>query len=112
MQIVPFHHLTRVDSPLSFPVPAAVFVRPGRVVAVGFTTQVAVAEELREAGQRKIAGFAERASAAERQAREAAARLRALESGQAALRVSKRSFVLDTHGTRRPESPQSQLWVI
>lgn len=44
-------------------------------------------EELREAGQRKLAEFAERAAAAERQARDAAVRIRALESGQATLRV-------------------------
>jgi len=55
---------------------------------LGYAAKVAAAEELREAGQRKIAGFAERAAAAEKQAREASARLRALESGQAALRVS------------------------
>lgn len=50
--------------------------------------KVAATEELHQAGQRKIASFAERAAVAERQTREIAARLRALESGQAALKVS------------------------
>lgn len=49
--------------------------------------KAAATEELREAGQRKMAGFAERAAAAERQTREAAVRIRSLESGQAALQV-------------------------
>lgn len=55
---------------------------------LGNAAKVAAAEELREAGQRKAGGFAERTAAAEKQAREVSARLRALESGQAALRVS------------------------
>lgn len=54
--------------------------------------QAAATEELREAGQRKIAGFAERAAAAERQARDVAVRLRALESGQATLQVPPKDF--------------------
>lgn len=57
-----------------------------------FCNQAAAAEELREAGQRKVAGFAERAAAAERQARETAVRLRALEAGQAALQVRAADF--------------------
>lgn len=56
---------------------------------LGPLAKVAATEELHEAGQRKIAGFAERTAAAERQTREVAARLRALESGQAALKVSR-----------------------
>lgn len=50
--------------------------------------KAAATEELREAGQRKIGVFAERAAAAERQAREVTAKMRALESGQAALQAS------------------------
>ncbi|CAM9737560.1 unnamed protein product, partial [Ectocarpus fasciculatus] len=51
--------------------------------------EAAAAEELREAGQRKMSGFAERAMAAERRARGATARLRTLEYGQAALQAEK-----------------------
>lgn len=49
--------------------------------------QAAATEELRDAGQRKIAGFAERAAVSERQARDAVARLRSLEASQAVLQV-------------------------
>lgn len=72
--------------------------RPARLRSLDLAAKAAVAEELREAGQLKIAGFAERAAAAERQAREAAARLRALESGQAALTV--RAKFLSSNHTR------------
>ena len=58
------------------------------VSSLGF--QAAATEELRDAGQRKIAGFAERAAAAERQARDAVARLRLLASAQETLQVRKR----------------------
>ncbi|CAN0170602.1 unnamed protein product, partial [Ectocarpus sp. 6 AP-2014] len=51
--------------------------------------EAAAAEELREAGQRKVSGFAERAMAAERRARGATARVRTLEYGQSALQAEK-----------------------
>ncbi|CAM9337712.1 unnamed protein product [Ectocarpus sp. 4 AP-2014] len=51
--------------------------------------EAAAAEELREAGQRKFSGFAERAMAAERRARGATARVRTLEYGQATLQAEK-----------------------
>lgn len=51
--------------------------------------KAAAVEELREASQHKVVAFAERAAGAERHARETAARLRALESGQASLQVCK-----------------------
>ncbi|CAM9263309.1 unnamed protein product, partial [Scytosiphon promiscuus] len=51
--------------------------------------EAAATEELREAGQRKITSFAERAVAAERKAREVTVRLRTLESGQAALKAER-----------------------
>lgn len=58
-------------------------------LAMTSCTKAAAAEELREAGQRKITAYAERAAAAERQAREATLRFRGLESAHTALQVGR-----------------------